>query len=764
MLAGGLLTAFAIGNASAASLSYSETVEVSDNKSSWDLSLFPGSAGYSGVNTGVLGDGTALDYRLFNSGDPFVNAGYADGGLGLVGNATPGDYNNSVGAETMTADVWTTSDPNSAPADFVGDEAPGGTAATMNHATGSIDISGHSEGILYFIHGSYSETSGVSLVMSGDGEADVVAEYTAPDPGNVNKFWVSNFNFSDASAYDTISWTYTNGDADSNPASRARLMGVIFCILEDIEPDGMPDSWETLHGLIVGVDDSAFDNDADGGPDGLTNLEEYLGADGMAGGGDSTDPQDSDTDDDTLTDGDEVNGTQNSFHVGHIHGDPPAGAPGAPTNPLDDDSDDDGLLDGQEVAGLDSHDVSHGFGATNPNDADTEGDTLNDGFEVANNLDPSDDTGDNGAAGDPDQDTLVNFDEMTVGTDPRDEDTDNDGYKDNVEDLFGSWDDVNATGTNPLDPDSDRDGLLDGQENPYLLVPNPPSQYVCDPNRFDTDGDGAADGPEIANGTDPNDPLDTPVDLGNYILTVIETNAEPEPVSGTHVHGVLYDEDVPMFTDRVFEHNGVDASGLPVELIGGDYVMPANDAKNNSAYTADVTLIATASFYILMDIRISPRAWMTDGAGLDFVDTGLVTGVDGVPQTGPGNGIQNQFKVYLANDTANGNTTVIAPGTYTFYEQNAGNSANMYCILATAPVIIPDDLKVISVGFNAGSFEVTVGNLGTAKTYNLVRGTDLASFPDVVDTIVNPSATDTFSDSNPPVGEAFYRVKEVVSP
>ena len=63
-------------------------------------------------------------------------------------------------------------------------------------------------------------------------------------------------------------------------------------------------------------------------------------------------PNDADSDDDGLTDGDEV----------LVHG----------TKPLDADSDDDGLTDGDEV---------HVHG-TNPNKADTDGDGLADGEDV----------------------------------------------------------------------------------------------------------------------------------------------------------------------------------------------------------------------------------------------------------------------------------------------------------------------------------------------------------------------------------------------
>jgi len=84
----------------------------------------------------------------------------------------------------------------------------------------------------------------------------------------------------------------------------------------DDDNDGMPDDWETTHGLNSLVDDSALDPDSDG----LSNFEEYQHG---------TDPKLADTDGDGLTDGDEVN----------LYG----------TNPRDRDTDGDSFTDGNEV-------------------------------------------------------------------------------------------------------------------------------------------------------------------------------------------------------------------------------------------------------------------------------------------------------------------------------------------------------------------------------------------------------------------------------
>jgi len=221
-------------------LAHEATVEVSNNHSVFDVSVFPGKAGYDdGVDSGDFGDGTVEDYRFFNnSGSTFNGTGYANGGAGLVSTATATNSSGLNGGALNWADVWTTGDPDADPADFTTY-----TVARSQGITGTVDISGLESGQLYFIHGTFDNPSTVSLSMTGPGQLVQTASHTE-NPGSVNKAWVSEFAFGNAALYDTISWTYTNTDTD---ASRARFMGLV---LDGTAPVAIP---EPMTMLAVGM-------------------------------------------------------------------------------------------------------------------------------------------------------------------------------------------------------------------------------------------------------------------------------------------------------------------------------------------------------------------------------------------------------------------------------------------------------------------------------------------------------------------------------
>ena len=210
--------------------------------------------------------------------------------------------------------------------------------------------------------------------------------------------------------------------------------------------------------------------DTDG--DGLTDTrEDVIG----------TDPNDPDTDDDGINDGDEVDNDTDPL-------DPcDPNSSGAEcqvdtdgdgltdtredvigTDPNDPDTDDDGINDGDEVANntdpLNSCDpdstrpecdpdedglsnAEEDTLGTDPNDPDTDNDGIGDGEEFMNGSNPLDPCDPNSTGEqcniDTDGDGLDDTDEDTLGTDPEDADTDGDGINDG---------DEVANNTDPLDP------------------------------------------------------------------------------------------------------------------------------------------------------------------------------------------------------------------------------------------------------------------------------------------------------------------------
>ncbi len=257
-----------------------------------------------------------------------------------------------------------------------------------------------------------------------------------------------------------------------------------------------------------------------------------------------TDPLDSDTDDDGLTDDVELE-----------DGDPTAYNPGVDTDPLDADTDDDGIRDGEEeVAGVDGL-------VTDPLDADTDDDGLPDGLETSA-------SGVSGGVSDgqgvPYEGTGAPFvvdADPTTQTDPTRRDTDAGGLADAVEDLDrdGQVDDgetnpndpsddrrdldgdglVNQVedrlGTDPKDPDTDGDGLFDGEE----VAPGQDG-WVTDPLDADTDDDGISDGEETKPGADGwvTRPVDPDTDRDG-LVDGLETGANGVP-AGSSATGVPY--------------------------------------------------------------------------------------------------------------------------------------------------------------------------------------------------------------------------------
>ena len=315
----------------------------------------------------------------------------------------------------------------------------------------------------------------------------------------------------------------------------------LCCALDpDSDGDGMDDAWEYEKyfefqskntGLEYPINPLISDGDKDEdvflsylenwekGEDGLTNIEEYHGIDGIHGTDDDTDPFDRDCDKDGLNDGDEVD-----FN----------------TDQHDTDTDDDGLWDGTEYKSI-VRDIISAYGndcwptSSNPRKKDTDGDELWDGDESIFG------------------DDIDNI-HSTFNTDPAKPDTDDDGLLDGTAiscpqggDLFWSFikcgigmyehgeygyflgeltgdrPDVTVWG-NPTKCDTDDDLLLDGFDRDVdgLGTIDGIGEYgeLSPHNGFgatrlddkDTDDDGLWDGFEVLHSFNPCDE-DTDDDL-----------------------------------------------------------------------------------------------------------------------------------------------------------------------------------------------------------------------------------------------------------
>ena len=490
-----VLAAFALP-AQAQSLSFVSKTQVSENNQPFNLSVFPGKAEWDNTGivgaalvTGVFGDGTVVDYRFFDSPGDTINS-YADGGAGLVGMATSPPENINGNGERW-ANVWTTNDPgtnfDSPPANFA---PPAFTFARSANISGTIDISSLTDGVLYFMHGEFTNSWNLALTMSGAGQPDVPANFGEDPPNGLNRGWITEFRFSDAAAYQTVTYTYTNTDVDG---SRARFMGVILdgeAIFgpDDTDGDFLNDLWEDEHfgdanGSVEPGDLSVTDGTGDADGDGATDRQEF---------NNGTDPNVVDTDGDGVNDGPEINTYGSDPNLIDTDGDgvDDGAEVAAGTDPVLPDTDGDGLDDGEELsAGMD------GF-VTDPLDPDSDDDGVTDDADTAPN-DPGNDT---------DGDGLSNEDETnTFGTSPQNVDSDGDGLEDG--------DEVNDSG--PLDTDG----------------------FVTDPLAPDTDGDAILDGAEGGFGTDPTDRDSIPTSgaaglvAGTTVLIANPANTTPSRLS-----------------------------------------------------------------------------------------------------------------------------------------------------------------------------------------------------------------------------------------
>ena len=151
------------------------------------------------------------------------------------------------------------------------------------------------------------------------------------------------------------------------------------------------------------------------------------------------------------------------------------------------------------------------------------------------------------------------------------------------------------------------------------------------------------------------------------------------------------EEDARVYVDRIYEWNGIDESGIPAYLVGGDYVKTFNDDKVTSHLQIDVALDEPATIYLLVDDRLKQTEWLTD----QFVDTGDDIGVDEGPHVendhrvlgkGPGVSVDQVYSVWRHKTPTDSIVTVGPCGSFGVQTHEEGVKAklSMYGIVAVA--------------------------------------------------------------------------------
>ncbi|MGJ8641377.1 MAG: protein-arginine deiminase family protein [Opitutaceae bacterium] len=343
----------------------------------------------------------------------------------------------------------------------------------------------------------------------------------------------------------------------------------------DFDEDGIPDGLE-VHGYVINAGVPVLETDE-------SNSARIVTHPGEA---------DSDGDGDGLSQGhgfndlEELLGSILVINVTNTLGDPAYAFSESRTiitDPLDTDTDDDGLSDSEEMFVY----------FTDPTISDTDGDQLPDGWEVQNNFNPLDHSGEEDYDGDgwlnsaeypadslSDRHILIDDEAIALeiaDAEIRTRDSDSDGITDFLEDELG---------TDPNNEDSDGDGMTDSDENRYGYDPLDPSDFETDPitgEEPDSDGDGISDQDEIAARTNPWDASNASLKLtARSIFSLICCEISPR-LSRHYTGGNIYFP-VPIL------HEGEENEELSPKAPWDVYLMGGADTLGMFANAGEIKL------------------------------------------------------------------------------------------------------------------------------------------------------------------------------
>jgi len=348
---------------------------------------------------------------------------------------------------------------------------------------------------------------------------------------------------------------------------------------------------------------------------------------------------------------------------------------------------------------------------------DTDSDGMSDYFEDQYGFSPNNNSD---GAGDPDSDGLSNAQEYQKGGNPTDADTDDDGLTDSEE---------NTAGTKLYASDSDFDGFTDFTEVGY--------------------GSNPTSGSSIPNFVPIN--WAAPVNITGA-LTDIKTNGTlvyawsgGNPVTIPAL-GVTF-QTGPLLDDRYTDFDPHNRGG------DQDYeALLANGSYGGPGFIEVPNLVPGQQYQV--------QIWVADTRGCcagRLYNYGTFDNDDPSVDLNAGN----------ANDLAN-NPGQYVTGTFTatqpshfVYMTGAGGGSQYNAMMVRQLSVPAEEPKVTHAGFSGGSFQITVANLDTTKTYQLRRGADMVTFSNLGAAFTPAAAQQVLTDPAPPAGKAFYRVVEV---
>lgn len=137
---------------------------------------------------------------------------------------------------------------------------------------------------------------------------------------------------------------------------------------------------------------------------------------------------------------------------------------------------------------------------------------------------------------------------------------------------------------------------------------------------------------------------------GSVIASVRDNLRDPAALNYYRVVAGGMREDARAFVSKRHEWNGLDAAGMPAELLGADLVQTFAGDRYNVDLEIVVTVARPAVLYVLADSRTMAPVWLSDA----FSDTGLRVGLENAPLLssgkpvgrGPGEGNMAPFAVW----------------------------------------------------------------------------------------------------------------------